>query len=238
MTAATTALSAQSGSASIDPKANLSYAGTNAGTGDGVSPVGIALTAGTNRVLQLLVTGSWTCDTSINGYFSADGFNSGGGICVGPANVGGSGGISGLVTPGRSMTLSAVFLGAAPPASAPANYDYSGPLALNQLSYSGIVNGQIFFVGDGRSSDITEGNSSSGMIQSFLVPDDAMFMYFGVADACGFSGAPSCYSDNGGDMTVDYTVATASVVAPEPSTYALMGVGLLAIGVAARRRRA
>ncbi len=231
---------AQSGIANVSALANIYLAGGNAGGGDGVAPTAIALTAGMNRVLTFSSVGSaagWSCVGGAG--FSADGFNSSGGICVGPANIAASGSISSLVTPGRSMTLVGVFLDANVPAGMPpAGIDYSAAGALNRLSYGPIGLNQVFFVGDGRTTDQNFGQAQSGIVQMFAVPDAATRLYLGIADACGFSGGPSCYGDNSGFMDAAYDVRPAVASVPEPATIALLGGGLLALGGIARRRRA
>lgn len=227
---------AQTGSASVSGTVNLSKASTNAGTGDGIAPTAIALAAGTGRILQLGVSNTWGCQYATN--FSADGLDGAGGLCVGPANINSVGKVSGYATPGRSMSLSALFLGSSLPASAPANYNYGGAGAFNLATYSGISSGQVFFVGDGYTNDAWGTADGSGVQQQFLVPDDAEFLYFGVMDGCAFVGNPDCYYDNAGSISVRYNVSagTQSVV-PEPSTYALMSAGLAGLMIVARRRR-
>jgi hypothetical protein len=86
--------------------------------------------------------------------------------------------------------------------------------------------GQQFFIGDGR--------TASSVIQQFLVPDGATTLYLGLADGFAFAGDPGFYDDNTGVYSAAYAVSSTTTV-PEPTTLALLGCGILLIGVHRRR---
>lgn len=88
--------------------------------------------------------------------------------------------------------------------------------------------GQVFFIGDGLTG------TGSGDLQHFRAPEGATRLFFGIADAVGYSGAPGGYDDNGGQ----FLVANICEVVPEPQylqlgIFALVGLGTM---VGARRR--
>jgi hypothetical protein len=70
------------------------------------------------------------------------------------------------------------------------------------------------------------------VIQSFLIPDEATALWFGFADAVPevaiYRGRPGNYFDNGGALTVNYTII------PEPHAASFL---LAALGVMIRRSR-
>ena len=72
------------------------------------------------------------------------------------------------------------------------------------------------------------GSTYSGLV----VPTGATTLYFGFADANGFSGPPGYYNDNTGSITVNGVSAV-----PEPSTWAMMILGFLGVGFVAYRRK-
>jgi len=65
------------------------------------------------------------------------------------------------------------------------------------------------------------------------VPDGATQLYLGIPDGDN-SGNVGDYSDNSGSFTVDFTISAA---VPELSTWAMMLLGFLGLGVMAHRRR-
>ena len=228
-------LAAQNGSTNISGLINIFKAGGNAGAGDGNLPSAITLNAGTGRVLTFSqITGLWGCQASQT--FSADGFDAGGNICVGQANINSSGNIAGIQTSGRSMTLVGLFLGPSLPAAAPARLTYTaGDMTL--AAYTGIGLGQVFFIGDGRTTNVLGNGAQGGTVQQFLVPDGATRLFLGVADGCGFLVDPACYNDNSGSLSVFYDISPLQTTVPEPSSVALMAMGLGAVGLVVKRRR-
>jgi hypothetical protein len=63
------------------------------------------------------------------------------------------------------------------------------------------------------------------------VPLGATTLYFGFADSLGFGDAPGYFNDNTGSLTLEVSAV------PEPSTWAMLILGFVAIGFMARRRR-
>ena len=215
---------AQSGSQTVDTRTSLFLAGGNVydytpNGGGGLVPTSILLTAGTGRVLTLNATGSsFYCGPGVCLASTPDG------PAIGGTNVNSMGFIGGISAP-TSGFLAALFLGPSLPSSLPAQTVITD---INAASYAPGL-GQIFFVGNG--------STASSVLQQFMVPDGATRLYFGIADAGGFVGRPEFYDDNVGSFSVDFTVTSMSAV-PEPSTVALLSVGLAVLGVARRRRAA
>lgn len=216
---ATSAVHAQSGTVSVDTRSNLYLAGGNAGSGDGLTPTAINLTAGLNRILTVSsATGSAFFCTN-----TCPGTPEGG--AIGATDVNTSGSIAGVQAP-TSGFLAALFLGPSLPGTAPARLDFNA-LGLDFASLSPAL-GQVFFVGNGL--------TSGGATQTFLVPDGATRLYFGIADAFGFVGNPDFYGDNVGSYGLTYAVVGSNVV-PEPSTVLLLGAGMAVLGLVGRKRR-
>lgn len=222
---AVNAAAAQSGSLVMDTRTNIYLSGGNSYDftpvgGAGLTPTGIALTAGTGRVLSLSAIGSsFFCSGTFCLAATPDG------PAAGNSNIFGMGGIGGIQAP-TSGFLAALFLGPTLPASTPAQNVITD---LDALSYAPGI-GQVFFVG--------HGSTAADVMQQFLVPDGATHLYFGIADAAIFSGLPDFYDDNNGSYTVEFAVNGSPTTVPEPTTAALLSLGLVAFGVARRRRAA
>lgn len=215
---------AQAGVSVVDTQMSVYLAGGNTYTvapagGGGLAPAAILLDPGTGRVLTVAATGTGTfCPGGACGTPGPDGPS------IGGTNLAASGAISGIVAPSSGF-LAAVFLGPALPAAAPGSLDFSA-LTLNFTTLSPTL-GQVFFVGDGVTSGAVQ--------QQFLVPDGATRLFFGIADGGAFIGNPGFYGDNVGTYTATFAVTSSTV--PEPATIALVGGGLLALGLVGRRRR-
>jgi len=63
---------------------------------------------------------------------------------------------------------------------------------------------------------------------TFVAPSGATKLYLGLPDGFSFQGPPGAYNDNTGGFTVSV---------PEPSTWAMLILGMSLIGFSARRRR-
>jgi hypothetical protein len=114
--------------------------------------------------------------------------------------------------------LMGVFLDANQPDSspAPAALNFSTGSGINYTSLSPLLK-QVFFIGDGR----TAGN----ILQSIVVPTGATRLYLGTMDGYEWNNNLGSYR-----ITVDGSQV------PEPSTWMMMGGGLLAVAFARRKK--
>jgi hypothetical protein len=131
----------------------------------------------------------------------------------------------------RVNALLGMFLSAASPtgASTPAQLDFAGGLNFAALA-PGL--GQIFFIGDGLTSDSALGGPA-GAPQDFTVPSGATRLFLGSADGFG-------WFNNSGSFDVAVNVAGAITPNPLPApgslALALLALALLAIGLLGWRR--
>ena len=150
-----------------------------------------------------------------------------GGNGVSGSNLSSFGGISGYIGP--QGPLAGVFLtDAVPTSGAPATLDFSSSgMGTDFLSLSPVI-GQVFYIGDGK--------TSGGTFQEFIAPAGATRLFLAIPDGFGFVGAPGAYDDNDGFYQIKIGVNQVPAI-PEPETYALMLAGLALLRVVARRRR-
>ena len=213
------------------------YGAANSGNG-ATDPVSVTLNAATTSLTFTGVTGSIT-----NGCVSTEGcitINHGSGDTLNnPDGVGaannfsgtGNGSLSGIKTSGAGA-LVGVFVAGTPSGTAPATLDFSGSGATSFTSLSPLLD-QVFFIGDG----LTGPGDGTGSKQQFNVPSGATTLYLGLADACGYSGSPSCYGDNLGSYTVTVNQAPVTRTVPEPASFATLAVGMLGLMGVARTQR-
>jgi len=189
-------------SVKVDGLADIFGAGHSSADSGGELPRVIKVSPG--QILAFSASGEVTCQVGVpisqyNGPDGACWLNS-------STNITPFEGISGIVDDQTTMFLAGVFLSAAEPKDpAPAALNFS-PQALGQ-NFLELAPGlrQVFFIGDGVANT---GAGASGAVQWFAVPAGATRLFLGFTDFCGSGGAPGCYTDNGGYLTVDLNEAT------------------------------
>lgn len=189
--------------------------------GGGIFPTEILLPEGLDRSMKVgNVTGS-THNAGGSPLWGPDGFS----ISV---DILGVGGISGLYS-GRAMALLGVFLGPeGQPDVAPQTIDFTSGTGISRnFRTLAPENGQVFLIGDGWASVSEQ--------QVFYIPDNASRLFIGFADAGGFKGNPSTFSDNNGSLTGTFTVDV-PILIPEPSVLVSVGLAVLGLAVFGRRR--
>jgi hypothetical protein len=141
------------------------------------------------------------------GLFNANGVVQSG-ANVASSNNNGIGNISGVSTTPGVAYLTAVFINGTAGAT-------TQPTPIGGLVTAGFIAAlnQVFVIGGGT---ITVN-----------VPTNATALYFGISDACSYTGAPSCYADNTGSFTETYQVNAPVVnTTPVPPSIWLTLIGL------------
>ena len=177
------------------------------------APVQIGVAGG--NVLTFSASGSTSVDDSC--FAGPDGGCYGDESSFSPSPAGGT-------YKGPSDALIGVFLGngVTTVANGPPSLNYTKAANISRPAYHPGLN-QIFFIGDGLTG------TGTGSTQDFIAPAGATNLYIAVADSYGSS------TGNEGSLNVTYNIGTAAV--PEPSTWAVMAVGLLALGAMTRNAR-
>lgn len=223
--------------------------GYASGAGGTVPSGVIPLSAGADSVTFSSVTGSVGYGVTLNGSApcqSAEGcimldFNTGNVLNDADGNYGAVnmsfvsapvGSISGITAPGDGYLVGVFLASGGPSGTAPGALDFTASGGTSFGSLSPLLD-QTFFIGDGLTGDGT------GSEQVFSVPAGATALVLGISDACWYQGSsPSCYGDNVGSYTVDYSLSTdAEWPVPEPSTIFLIPVALLPLLALYRRRK-
>jgi hypothetical protein len=217
------------GSTTVNANAVIYAAGTQgsvaSGTG-GVAPGGIALTSG-GYFTFASVMGSLTdgCGSSAGCITLNSGSNlndpDGGFAAVSSSSETGAGSISGMIGPGAGYLVGVFVAAGGPSGSAPPSLNFL-TLGTSFASLSPLLD-QVFFIGDGLTGD------GSGAVQRFNIPTGAGELFLGISDACGYNGSPSCYADNFGTYSLDYTITSNVSATPEPSSILLFSTSLLGL---------
>ena len=177
------------------------------GHGGGALPPSVSFTAGANEVVTFSsVTGSVTLNGST--FNDPDGVGS----QASSTDIASYQGISGIMAPNAGFLIGVFETNVEPADPAPAILDFT-TIGTNFTTLSPAID-QTFFIGDGLTGDGT------GTQQQFIVPADATALYLGIGDNLNPGDPPGYYSDNGGSFNATFNVV------PEPSSFALVGIGL------------
>jgi hypothetical protein len=186
----------------------------------------VTFTAGSGNVFTFSASGEIGCCThSLDSAYTPDGANAG-------MNVTGANGLSSLMG-NSAIPLVGVFTTDTDPnggvAPATLTFNHDSPLSLSPLL------DQVFYIGDG----LTGYNNASGTPLTFTAPTGATRLYVGVIDAYGFNGVTGYYGDNPGSFAVTIDLAGVRKLpgVPEPSTWAMMLLGVFGLGSLMRARK-
>lgn len=196
-----------SGSAAVPGTANLWGAGHAVppgpgGGGGGELPAEIALPPGTGRELRF---------TSVQGqigFGQGIPLNGADGVAFPPCENVSLDGIAGNVA-AQARFLAGVFLDDQEPVDpAPPQLDFT----LIGIDFLELAPGlrQTFFTGDGLAQ------GAGDAVQCFDVPDGATRLFLGFFDSCCCSGPPGAYSDNTGQLAVEYEVCVPQAASETP----------------------
>jgi hypothetical protein len=163
-----------------------------AGGGGGVFPTCVLIPGGATALTIGSASGSASFAGSTDLASGPDGDTTGSyaGGAIEAAGV-----VSGIAASDRVGYVTGVFLGDAPPSSAPQALDFTADVDFSELAPE---LGQLFFIGDGQAAD--------GTPQTFAVPEGATRLYLGIADAFAFVGPPGYWDDNLGGFTVEVRI--------------------------------
>ncbi len=193
------------------------------GGGAGVLPpeYDFGFTAGPNALL----TFSSVTGTVIVNAGTGDNVNDPDGVGAGSSDlsVNSLDGISGILGPHAGFLVGVFENDTEPADPAPARLDFSS-IGTNFTSLAPSLN-QVFFIGDGLTGN------GVGTAQQFQIPIGATRLFFGIADAPAYHGDPGGYNDNTGQFTASFTIV------PEPSSLALIVVGIVGAAAYARSTR-
>jgi len=214
-----TAALGQSGFAFVNAQCNIFGYGASApepgGGGGGILAVVIPLNPGTGRTITFSAGGSAGWDEEpVNG--------PDGGTFADSTSIPAVGPISGFSAP-WSGHLVGLFIEAGDISglSAPVGASYPDVASFGAPAYAPLAR-QVFFIGDGLTG------TGSGSVQVFNIPDSAMSLVLGIADAYAFNDFAGYYGDNVGGYEVSYNAV------PSPAAAGALGLAGLAW---ARRRR-
>ena len=200
----------------IDAQSAIFDAGQDVPTLDGLLPPGLSIPSGAVSMTLPTVTGEVRANPILP-FAGPDGNTQ-----LDDTNITSFNGISGILAP-TTLPLLGVFLVNPHTGNenAPSRLDFHS-FGYDFSSLTPLL-GQTFFIGDGQ--------TSTGLLQTFNVPDGATTLYLGLADAGFFTGAPGAYADNDGSFTADVQFQAV----PAPGAIALLGLGGM---MTIRRKRA
>ena len=191
-----------------------------AGSTDGTAPYSTTVAGGSTITFSATGAISFNGGGNIN---DADGIGSASSI-----NVSSLGDFSGFSAPHAGSLVGVFFNPRVALLNTPATLDFN-TIGTNFSTLSPLLD-QVFFIGDGLTGDGT------GTVQSFIAPRAATMLYLGFADAGGYNGSPGSYGDNTGALSVTVNAPSAVGAVPEPASWAMVILGMGAVGFTMRRR--